>query len=74
MNRRSDLKNSADTAVKDRVSFSNSIHTNFLQQMEKLLVDSELSDAAREKILANLSCPCCGGNAAAFTIKLGEED
>ena len=74
MNKRPDSKNTVETALKERVSFSNSIHTDFLQQMEKLLADSELSNADRNKILANLSCPCCGGNAAAFTIKLGEED
>ena len=73
MNRRSGSITTAETALKERVLFGDSIHTDFLQQMEKLLADSELSDADRKKILANLSCPCGGGNAASFTIKLGEE-
>ena len=74
MNERFEAKNSTDLALKNRVSFGNSIHVDFLNQIESLLLNAELSATDRQTILANLNCPCCGGNGAAFTIKLGEQD
>ena len=63
----------ADRAVTERVVFGNSSHTDFLQQVEGFMANTDLSDADREKILASVTCPCCGGNGAAVTIKLGED-
>ena len=67
-------KSPSDRAIEKRVSFGNSSHTNFVQQIETLLLNSDMSHNDRQKILANLNCPCCGGNAASFTIKLGEKN
>ena len=66
----SDTKNASDIAVEERVSFGNSMHTDFLNQIETLLSQSEITDEERQKILSNLSCPCCGGSATSFTVKL----
>ena len=74
MNQRAKPKSAADIALENRVSFGNSSHEIFIQQIENLMVDADMSSEDRQKILANMNCPCCGGNAASFTIKLGEKD
>ena len=50
---------------------SGTIHDSFQMQIQSLLADQNLSDADRQRILTNLSCPCCGGSGASFTVKLG---
>jgi len=69
---KSKVKNAADEALETRVVFGGSIHTNFLQQVQDLIAEADLSEEDRQKILINMSCPCCGGSGASFTIKLGE--
>ena len=66
-------KSAADRAVEERVSFSNSLHADFLHQVEELLTQSGSSEADRKEILANLNCPCCGGSAVSFTVKLKDK-
>ncbi len=66
------IKSASDKALEERVVFGGSVHTNYQQQIESLLADADLSEEDRQKILTNMSCPCCGGNGASFTIKLGE--
>ena len=68
------VNNFSEIALEERVSFSNSIHADFLNQIEALMSESDLTDEDRQKILANLSCPCCGGSAASFTVRLDDED
>ena len=70
----SDTRKASDIALEERVSFSNSIHADFLTQIETLLAESDMADEDRQKILENLSCPCCGGSAASFTVKLGDDN
>ncbi len=65
-------KTAADKALENRVSFGGSIHTGFVQQVQNLMAESDLSQEDREKILSNMSCPCCGGNGASFTVKLNK--
>ena len=58
----------------DRVvtAASGTIHDSFQMQIQSLLADQNISDEDRQRILTNLSCPCCGGSGASFTVKLGE--
>jgi hypothetical protein len=65
-------KHPADIALEERVVFGGSVHSNFLQQVQELVVEAGLSEEDRQKVLTNLSCPCCGGNGASFTIKLDD--
>ncbi|MBT3915818.1 MAG: hypothetical protein HOF23_05545 [Rhodospirillaceae bacterium] len=62
----------ADKALEERVVFGGSVHENFTQQVQKIATTADLSEEDRQKILANMGCPCCGGNGASFTIKLDE--
>ena len=64
----------AKKTVNERVFFGGSLHTNFLQQIEELMANSNVGEEDREKILANMSCPCCGGGAASFILELGKKD
>jgi hypothetical protein len=65
-------KGAADKALEERVVFGGSVHSNFLQQVQELVAESGLSEEDSQKILTNMSCPCCGGNGASFTIKLDD--
>lgn len=67
-----DAKSAADIALEERVSFGNAMHLDFEQQIQNILATWDLSDEDRQSILAGMSCPCCGGNGASFTIPLGE--
>jgi hypothetical protein len=62
------------TTVHDRIvtASSGTIHDSFQMQIHSLLADQDISDEDRQRILTNLSCPCCGGSGASFTVKLGE--
>lgn len=72
MSKNSNLKTQADKALEERVVIGGSIHTNFLHQVQNLMAESNLSEEDRQKILANMSCPCCGGNGVSFTMKLND--
>jgi hypothetical protein len=72
LNYKTPPKSSGDKALQERVVFGGSIHSNFLEQVQELIVEAGLTAEDRQKILNNLSCPCCGGNGASFTIKLDE--
>ena len=69
-----DTRSPADIALEERVSFGGSLHLDFESQVQSILANWDLSDEDRQSILAGLSCPCCGGNGASFTIKLGKTD
>ncbi len=56
----------------DRVQTGGSLHDNFVRQVQELLDKSDISEEDRRIILANMSCPCCGGSAASVNIKLGD--
>ncbi|MDE0537348.1 MAG: hypothetical protein OXH94_01305 [Rhodospirillales bacterium] len=56
----------------DRVQTGGSLHDNFVRQVQELLDKSDISEEDRRTILANMSCPCCGGGAASVNIKLGD--
>lgn len=46
------------------------VHTDISVQVARLLADVEMSEEDRQRILANISCPCCGGSGASFSMSL----
>lgn len=60
-------------AVAERVQITGTMHDAFQRSIELMLADREVSPEERERILANVSCPCCGGMFASFTMKLGRK-
>ena len=65
-------ENPRDDREHDRVQTGGSLHDNFVRQVQELLDKSDISEEDRRTILANMSCPCCGGSAASVNIKLGD--
>ena len=65
-------ENPRDDRGRDRVRTGGSLHDNFVRQVQELLDKSDISEEDRRTILANMSCPCCGGGAASVNIKLGD--
>ena len=65
-------ENPRDDREHDRVQMGGSLHDNFVRQVQELLDKSDISEEDRRTILANMSCPCCGGSAASVNIKLGD--
>lgn len=60
-----------DESWRDRVRIgTGSMHDGFEAQIRTLLDGADVSEEDRQKILTNMSCPCCGGSAASMTIKL----
>jgi hypothetical protein len=37
------------------------MHDQVIQQVSELLAGTDLSEEDKQKILASISCPCCGG-------------
>ena len=60
-----------DDSWRDRVQFGGaSMHEAFARHVRALLADADISDEDREKLLTNMSCPCCGGSASSITVQL----
>jgi hypothetical protein len=47
-----------------------SLHDLFQQQARTMLEDAELDEEQKQGILLAMSCPCCGGGAMSYTVKL----
>ena len=62
----------SDYTPHERVQTGGSIHDNFMREVQALLDKSDVREEDRRHILANMSCPCCGGSAGSLNIKLGE--
>ena len=58
------------SAIHDRVETGGSLHENFVRQVQELLDQNKVSEKDRYQILANMSCPCCGGSGASLNIQL----
>jgi hypothetical protein len=43
------------------VSGAVAMHDQIIQQVTELLAGTDLSEEDKQKILASISCPCCGG-------------
>lgn len=62
-----------DPVVAERVQTGLSMHDAFQLSVERMLAERDISPEERERILSNVSCPCCGGMFASFTMKLGRK-
>jgi len=47
-----------------------SLHDLFNQQIRDVLDQADLDETQRQEILVAMSCPCCGGAAGSFSVKL----
>lgn len=47
-----------------------SLHDLFQQQALAALERTDLSEQAKQEILVAMACPCCGGSAMSYTVKL----
>lgn len=66
-------KSAADAAAAERVVIGGgSVHDAFFRQVQSLIAKADISEEDRQRILINMSCPCCGGFAPAITVKLGD--
>jgi hypothetical protein len=63
-------KASETDPFRDRVVTGGSLHDHFQRQIQELLADKGISAEDRQRILTTMSCPCCGGSGASFTVKL----
>ena len=68
-------KSTANQPRKGRVVYgSGAMHDVFQAQVHALLEDADITEEERQRILAGMSCPCCGGSGTSLTIKLGSSD
>jgi hypothetical protein len=49
---------------------ASSLHDLFEQQARAMLDRTDLDEEHKQSILAAMSCPCCGGGAMSYTVKL----
>ena len=55
----------------DQISYSGlSLHDLFQQQTRQMLARADLNEEEKQNILIAMSCPCCGGGAMSYTVKL----
>ena len=47
-----------------------SLHELFEQHARQMLDRTDLDEEHKQSILAAMSCPCCGGSAMSYTVKL----
>ena len=47
-----------------------SLHDLFEQQARQMLDRTDLDEQQKQSILLAMSCPCCGGSAMSYTVKL----
>ncbi len=67
-----DSGDNSDYMPHERVQTGGSFHDIFIRVVLALLDKSDVREEDRRHILANMSCPCCGGSAGSLNIKLGE--
>ena len=44
-----------------QMSGAGAMHEQIIQQVTELLAGTDLSEEDKQKILASIACPCCGG-------------
>jgi hypothetical protein len=55
----------------DQISYSSlSLHQLFEQQTRQMLDRADLDEEQKQNILVAMNCPCCGGGAMSYTVKL----
>jgi len=47
-----------------------SLHDLFAQQARAMLDRTDLDEEQKQNVLVAMSCPCCGGGAMSYTVKL----
>jgi hypothetical protein len=47
------------------------MHEQIIQQVSDLLRETNLSEEDKQRILASISCPCCGGAGPSLSFDLG---
>jgi hypothetical protein len=53
-----------------QVSGAVAMHDQIIQQVTELLAGTNLSEEEKQKILASISCPCCGGSGPSLVFDL----
>jgi hypothetical protein len=53
-----------------QVSGAAAMHDQIIQQVSDLLAGTDLSEEDKQKILASISCPCCGGSGPSLVFDL----
>jgi hypothetical protein len=48
------------------------MHDAIIRQVSELLADSDLSEEEKQRILASIACPCCGGAGPSLVIDLNK--
>ena len=60
-----------DKPAHERVFFGgDDAHAVFQDQVRALLAKANITEEERQLILTSMSCPCCGGGGASFSVKL----
>ena len=60
-----------EPAADDQIAYGAlSLHDLFEQQARTMLDRTDLDEEHKQSILAAMSCPCCGGAAMSYTVKL----
>ena len=60
-----------EPAADDQTAYgAPSLHHLFEQQARAMLDRTNLDEEHKQSILAAMSCPCCGGGAMSYTVKL----
>jgi hypothetical protein len=60
-----------EPAADDQIAYgAPSLHDLFEQQARAMLDRTDLDEEHKQSILAAMSCPCCGGGAMSYTVKL----
>jgi hypothetical protein len=57
-------------AAYGEVSGAVAMHDQIIQQVSELLAGTDLSEEEKQKILASISCPCCGGSGPSLVFDL----
>jgi hypothetical protein len=64
-------RNGTPEPADDQIAYgARSLHDLFEQQARAMLDRTDLDEEHKQSILAAMSCPCCGGGAMSYTVKL----
>lgn len=45
-------------------------HAAFRRRVADLLAEADMPEAERQRLLASIACPCCGGAGASMSLKI----
>jgi hypothetical protein len=69
--RTTELPAGRDPPLDEQISYSSlSLHQLFEQQTRQMLDRADLDEEQKQNILVAMNCPCCGGGAMSYTVKL----